>query len=112
MSQGFIQQLLWTSFISWTKHDAVRCCLERVESLPLDEHCEYSALTFPLFITGCESEDPAARELVIQSLSKLEMNFGIGNVKRAKELLNILWNGANMHWLDVLEQLKWDLILA
>ncbi|KAF7589857.1 hypothetical protein BBP40_003569 [Aspergillus hancockii] len=112
MSQGFSLPSIWASLISQTKHDAVRRCLERVESFPVDEHCEFSALTFPLFITGCESESVAARVLVLQSLSKLEMNFGIGNVKRAKELLYILWNGPNMHWLDVLEQLKWDLILA
>ncbi|KAB8255293.1 fungal-specific transcription factor domain-containing protein [Aspergillus pseudonomiae] len=115
MSQGIVARnlpSLWSSFISRTKQVALRRCLDRIQSFPLDENCEYSALTFPLFIAGCESESPAARELVIQSLSKLESNFGIGNTKRAKELLNILWNGEKMHWLDVLEQLKWDLILA
>ncbi|KAE8349130.1 fungal-specific transcription factor domain-containing protein [Aspergillus coremiiformis] len=115
MSQGFMTRnlpTLWSSFISRTKAVAVRRCLGRIQSFTLDENCEYSALTFPLFIAGCESESPAARELVIRSLTKLERNFGIGNVKRAKELLTILWNGEKMHWLDVLEQLKWDLILA
>ncbi|KAB8238630.1 fungal specific transcription factor domain-containing protein [Aspergillus alliaceus] len=103
---------LWSSFISRKKPVALRRCLDRIQSFHLDENCEYSALTFPLFIAGCESESPAERELVSQSLGKLEMNFGIGNVKRAKELLNILWSGEKMHWLDVLERLKWDLILA
>ncbi|KAE8379249.1 fungal-specific transcription factor domain-containing protein [Aspergillus bertholletiae] len=115
MNQGTMARNLpplWTSFISRTKQVALHRCLGRIQSFPLDENCEYSALTFPLFIAGCESENPAARELVIHSLSKLEGNFGIGNTKRAKELLNILWSGKRMHWLDVLEQLKWDLILA
>ncbi|KAH8432606.1 fungal specific transcription factor domain-containing protein [Aspergillus melleus] len=102
----------WPDLITLSKDEALERCLERVRSNPLDQHCEYSALTFPLFITGCESQDPEARELVIESLTKLEANFGIGNVKRAKELLRILWQGAQMHWLDVLEQLKWGLILA
>ena len=53
------------------------------------------------------------------SLGRLEENFGIGNVKRAKELLGVLWDnqengngGKDMHWLDVLEGMQWDLILA
>ncbi|GKZ31839.1 hypothetical protein AbraIFM66950_000729 [Aspergillus brasiliensis] len=87
--------------------------LTRIRASPLDEHCEYSALTFPLFIAGCESKDPSDRKLIIQSLDKLEANFGIGNVRRAKEMLNILWaGGGDVHWLDMLERLQWDLILA
>lgn len=57
----------------------------------------------------------------MRSLGRLEENFGIGNVKRAKELLGVLWDnqekgnrkgGKEMHWLDVLEGMQWDLILA
>ncbi|KAE8152549.1 C6 transcription factor [Aspergillus avenaceus] len=102
----------YTTLISRTKQEAVHSCLERIATFPLDEHCEYSALTFPLFITGCETHDPDARDLVIRSLTKLEINFGIGNVKRAKELLAFLWRGQSMHWLDVLEGLNWNLNLA
>lgn len=103
---------LWSSFVSLTKSEAVQRCLGRIELLPLDEHCEYSALTFPLFMSGCEADCPAARELVYESLSKLEANFGIGNVKRAKELLKLLWEGDRGHWMDILEQLQWNLIVA
>jgi hypothetical protein len=102
----------WTSFVSLSKQGAVERCLRRIRSSPLDDHCEYSALTFPLFIAGCECEETIDRELIMQSLTQLEVNFGIGNVKRAKELLNILWAGEKLHWLDVLVHLKWDLILA
>ncbi|PLB54254.1 C6 transcription factor [Aspergillus steynii IBT 23096] len=115
MSQDLATQCLpssWPDLITISKYEALERCLERIKSFPLDQHCEYSALTFPLFITGCESQEPEARNLVIESLTKLEVNFGIGNVKRAKELLKILWHGAQMHWLDVLERLKWGLILA
>lgn len=53
----------------------------------------------------------------MRSLGRLEENFGIGNVKRAKELLGILWDNQEngdkeVHWLDVLEEMQWDLILA
>lgn len=117
----------WTSLVSTSKPSAVHHCLSRVETFPLDDHCEYSALTFPLFIAGCESDTFAQRELVLRSLGKLQRNFGIGNVSRAKEVLNILWTrqdakvqgvtgtGAStreVHWLDILEELKWELILA
>lgn len=116
----------WTSLISTPKQLAIYRCLARVESFPLDDHCEYSALTFPLFISGCESDNIADREIVLQCLGKLQVNFGIGNVRRAKELLEILWTrrdaatemyGLGMgykkvHWLDVVEELGWELILA
>ncbi|CAI7611037.1 unnamed protein product [Penicillium pancosmium] len=114
-----------TSLISVPKAIAVDRCLSRIESLHLDDHCEYSALTFPLFISGCESEVLAHRDLVVNSLAKLQSNFGIGNTQRAKEVLRILWSRRdaytrnpagkkteNVHWFDILEELQWDLTLA
>jgi hypothetical protein len=117
----------WVSLISTPKQVAVQRCLVRVETFPLDDHCEYSALTFPLFLSGCESDNIADREVVLRSLSKLQDNFGIGNVRRAKELLGILWarrdadvgfygildvDRKRVHWLDIVEELGWELILA
>lgn len=117
----------WSSLISTPKSIAVARCLARVESFPLDDHCEYSALTFPLFISGCESDVFAYRDLVVRSLGKLQVNFGIGNVERAKEVLRILWarqdahaqeygatgmGKTKVHWMDILEELQWELILA
>jgi hypothetical protein len=113
----------WLPLISTPKSLAVYRCLSRVETFPLDDHCEYSALTFPLFISGCESENLADREVVLRSLGKLQDNFGIGNVRRAKDLLGILWarrdaevagigNHRKVHWLDIVEELGWELILA
>lgn len=114
MMRGLTQRAssVWTSFVSLSKQGAVERCLRNIRSYPLDDHCEYSALTFPLFITGCECKETIDRELIMQSLTQLEVNFGIGNVKRAKELLDILWAGEKLHWLDLLERLKWDLILV
>jgi hypothetical protein len=117
----------WAPLISTPKSIAIDRCLARVESFPLDDHCEYSALTFPLFISGCESDVFAHRDLIIRSLGKLQTNFGIGNVERAKQVLRILWarQDANAqdvtaggiasrttHWVDILEELQWELILA
>ncbi|KAJ6121720.1 hypothetical protein N7512_004185 [Penicillium capsulatum] len=119
----------WALLISTPKSTAVHRCLSRVETFPLDDHCEYSALTFPLFIAGCESNTLAQRELALRSLGKLQNNFGIGNVRRAKDVLGILWTRRDaldpsasraaesstrgvVHWLDILEELQWELILA
>ncbi|KAJ5247350.1 hypothetical protein N7468_002333 [Penicillium chermesinum] len=117
-----LQMTDWSSLVSIPKSMAVQRCLARVETFPLDDHCEYSALTFPLFISGCENETIGHRDLVLRCLGKLQVNFGIGNVRRAKELLGILWArqdasaqhevGSPVHWLDILDELQWDLILA
>jgi len=100
--------------ISISKQEALQRCLSRIETFHIDpEYCEYSALTFPLFIAGCECQTTTERGLVLETLGALERNFGIGNVTRAKEILNVLWNeNGEAHWLDVLERLKWDVILA
>lgn len=118
----------WTSLVSTTKSTAIHRCLARVESFPFDNHCEYSALTFPLFISGCESDAFEHRGLIMESLGKLQDNFGIGNVQRAKEVLRILWErrdadvhvsagvggpgSRKVHWMDILDELQWELILA
>lgn len=117
----------WASLISIPKSTAIHRCLARIESFPLDDHCEYSALTFPLFISGCESEIFEHRDLIMKSLCKLQDNFGIGNVERAKEVLCILWAKQDAricdsagglgdmkrpHWMDILDELQWELILA
>ncbi|KAI9375443.1 fungal-specific transcription factor domain-containing protein [Aspergillus egyptiacus] len=103
-----------TSIPLLSKSTAISNLLHRIRARPIDNNCEYSALTFPLFIAGCEAASAADRCLIIQTLGTLEANFGIGNVKRAKELLGILWRNSNRgkHWADVLLQLGWDLILV
>lgn len=107
----------WSNLISFPKQLAIGNLVDRVRAQPIDNNCEFSALTFPLFIAGCETTVPDDRELILQTLTALEVSFGIGNVKRAKELLGILWSGdgdegGRKHWVDVLEGLGWDLILA
>ncbi|KAL4808467.1 fungal-specific transcription factor domain-containing protein [Aspergillus unguis] len=104
--------------ISVPKPHAISNLLSRLKAQPVSNNCEFSALTFPLFIAGCEAspEDEEDRALIMQTLTALEGNFGIGNVKRAKQVLGVVWNGnyhgKGRHWVDVLEGLGWDLILA
>ncbi|KAL2807865.1 fungal-specific transcription factor domain-containing protein [Aspergillus granulosus] len=99
--------------ISRSKPVAIRHLLQRIKDNPIDNNCEYSALTFPLFIAGCEATSHTDRDLILQALTTVEANFGIGNVKRAKELLGVLWRSdRERHWIDVLEELGWNLILA
>lgn len=103
------------------KDVAINRLLSRIQTFPLGDHCEYSALTFPLFIAGAESEVFEYRDLVLRSFGKLQENFGIGNTIRAKEVLCALWvrrdaaqqdRSVKVHWMDVLEELQWDLNLA
>ncbi|KAJ5491447.1 hypothetical protein N7539_003014 [Penicillium diatomitis] len=110
-----------SSLITTPKDIAIQRLLCRIQDFPLDDHCEYSALTFPLFIAGAESEEFEHRSLVLQSLGKLQENFGIGNTIRAREVLCALWvrrdaaqcdGSARVHWMDILEELQWDLTLA
>ncbi|KAL4751443.1 hypothetical protein BDW72DRAFT_192985 [Aspergillus terricola var. indicus] len=120
--------------ISTSKITAIASLLKRLKTHPIDKNCEFSALTFPLFIAGCETHSEEDRELIWDMLSVVEANFGIGNVKRAKEVLRIVWSSCSpvvdgigdgevgiedkrlrrvkKHWADVLNGLGWDLILA
>lgn len=104
----------WSSLITVPKSDALQRCLDRIKAFsPINNHCEFSALTFPLFIAGCEAVGPRERDVIVSALGALEENFGIGNVRRVRELLGVLWEGSGSgHWLDLLEELGWDLILA
>ncbi|OOQ90832.1 C6 transcription factor [Penicillium brasilianum] len=111
----------WLSLISTPKQIAIDRLLARIQSFPLDDNCEYSALTFPLFIAGAESDVFEHRDLVLESLGKLQENFGIGNTLRARDVLRILWarrdaasqdSSLKPHWMDILEELQWELTLA
>ena len=104
----------WAALVHLPKTEAVHRFLNRVKSVPLlASHCEYSALTFPLFIAGCESDIAAERAIVMLSLDRLQENYGIGNVQRAKELLVTLWRRSRrQHWMDALDRLQWELMLV
>jgi hypothetical protein len=105
------------SEISYTKLEAIDHVLRIVRGcLPLT-HSEYSALCFPLFCAGCESESGDHRMFVLYCLDQLELNFGIGNTSRVKALIQHIWiskivDGVKKHWIEALEELGWELILT
>lgn len=116
--QGF-SSTFWAmahSLVTFTKPSALQSLISLLHSFPPDSHQEFSALVFPLFIAGCECEDNEQLTLILKSLHSLEVNFRIYNTKRAQELLIILSQlrreGRPKHWLDLLEELEWDLILV
>lgn len=109
--------------LSRSKTEALDRCLTRIASfLPGPEtapeliicpaHCEFSALTFPLFFAGCECQTAAQREIVLSALELLESGFGIGNVSRVREVLGVLWMRGRTGWGDVLVGMEWELIVA
>jgi hypothetical protein len=104
------------SLVTFTKPVALQHLMSLLRSFPPNSHPEFSALVFPLFIAGCECEDNEQLTLILKSLHTLEVNFGIHNTKRAQELLVILsqlrFEGKQKHWLNLLEELEWDLMLV
>lgn len=114
---------LWNglhSIISLSKRQALEEIMEMLRCHPPNNLIEYSALTFPLTIAGCEcGGNKEHLSLILDALKTLEVNFGIGNTRRAQELLELYW-GANAnstarsrrHWLDLLEDIGWDLLLV
>lgn len=112
--------------LSRSKLDALDTCLARIASfLPgspettaapemtiCPAHCEFSALTFPLFFTGCECQTAEQRGVVLTALELLGNGYGIGNVKRVKEVLGDLWSNGQKDWGGVLGELGWELIVV
>lgn len=106
------------SLISLTKREAVQALMALLHSHPPDEHSEYSALTFPLFVAGCECEGNSEwLSSVLGALRTLQMNFGVRNTRRAQEFIEGYWEPGSApchrrHWLDLLEDMDWDLLLV
>lgn len=57
----------------------------------LHKPCPGVAVLQPIFMAGCETCQPADRDAIRFLLTKLDMFYGMGNVKRAKEFLEDLW---------------------
>ncbi|KAH8698306.1 putative C6 transcription factor [Talaromyces proteolyticus] len=104
------------SLVVFSKTEALQNLVSLLRTLPPDNHSEFSALTFPLFIAGCEYEERDQLALILDSLQTLELNFGILNTKRAQEFLvnlsRLRAKGNWKHWLHILEDVDWDLILV
>lgn len=105
------------SQISHSKSQALQNIVTLLHSNPPDNNTEYSALTFPLFIAGCECEGNEEQlTLILGALKTLEVSFGIRNTIRAQEMIELYWGSDSLrqrrHWLDLLEDMDWDLLLV
>jgi hypothetical protein len=105
------------SQISHSKPQALQNIITLLRSHPPDSHTEFSALTFPLFVAGCECEGKEEQlSLILGALKTLEVNFGIRNTIRAQEMIELCWSSDSQrqrrHWLDLLEDMNWDLLLV
>ncbi|RDW74205.1 hypothetical protein BP5796_07647 [Coleophoma crateriformis] len=65
---------------------AVQQCLDLAGEIPSGHGCE-SALLLPLFLAGCETNNVTHISVVVQRLIKMEQTIGIGNIKRAREVV-------------------------
>lgn len=111
--------------IPYTKSRAVDGCLDMLETLAVGAHCEFAALTLPLFVAGCETDDPRQRYFVLDRLSLLEKSVAIGNIARARDALMMIWQhpredtthksntkNGRQFWWKVLQEMGWELILS
>ncbi|KAL1899570.1 lysine requiring protein [Sporothrix stenoceras] len=119
----------WRSLVDslpYTKTRAVDGCLDMLETLAVGAHCEFAALTLPLFIAGCETNDPRQRYFVLDRLFLLEKSVSIGNIARARDALMMIWQNPQesstatvsksmtdrQFWWKVLQEMGWELILS
>lgn len=102
------------------KHEAVTQCFDALRQVPDGIPCE-SALVLPLFIMGCEAEFPAQQAYAIQRLQKLETSVGLGNINRARIIVeqvkaNVSYKKslktAGPKWSSATDSLGWDLIIT
>ena len=102
--------------IPYTKMQAMDGCMEMLAEIPAGEHCEFAALTLPLFLTGCETEDREKRYLILDRLFLMETSFAIGNISRARDALMAIWRSQreskNQFWWKVMQDMGWELLLS
>ncbi|KAI2429425.1 hypothetical protein LOZ19_006772 [Ophidiomyces ophidiicola] len=73
--------------------------------------CPGVAVLQPLFAAGCEACNHVDRESVRALLSRLESQYGMGNVKKAKEFLEDLWAMRDDRE-DVEGRVRWDTVMV
>lgn len=102
--------------IPMTKESAVTSCLEDLTAVPRGHPCE-AALTFLLFLTGCETEKSDEFDIIYDRLQSLDKNLHIGNVQQALIFLDKVYANKNrpggvQHWQSLWKEMGWDLILS
>jgi hypothetical protein len=102
--------------LPYTIEDAIEKCFNAIEQISDGDGCE-SALVLPLFLVGCETDRPGQIAAVVKRLMMMERSIGIGNIKRARKVVQKVWcsvvePGGKKPWQYVLQELGWDLILT
>lgn len=69
--------------------------------------CPGVAMLQPIFTAGCEACELEDRDIVISLLNAMENLYGMGNVRRARELLKELWIRRDED-VDMAGCLRWD----
>ncbi|EEP82162.1 predicted protein [Uncinocarpus reesii 1704] len=99
---------------------SVQQIIHRVSAIHfLHEPCPGVAVLQPLFAAGCEACNAADRDNLRTLLSRIESQYGMGNVKSARAFLEDLWvmrdeSGdleGRMRWDKVMERARYPSIL-
>lgn len=102
------------------RHESVIKCFDALQHIPDGMPCE-SALVLPLFIMGCESDFPAQQVYAIQRLRRLETSVGLGNINRARVIVEQVKADAIFEhqsdpvgpkWRRATNTFGWDLIIT
>lgn len=72
-------------------------------------------MLWALFIAGTETGDLQRQEFVRSRMQNM-LSFGLGNVKRALQLLELVWlrrfqGGQDVRWFVIQKELQWTLLL-
>lgn len=116
---GYPLHLIWDTGAR-LKHEAIIQCFDALWQIPDGAPCE-SALVLPLFIMGCEADFPAQQAYAIQRLQRLEISIGLGNINRARIIVEQVKANVSFKkslktdgpkWSRATDSLGWDLIIT
>ncbi|KZW02896.1 hypothetical protein EXIGLDRAFT_730989 [Exidia glandulosa HHB12029] len=93
--------------------DAVASIIESLKVLPASQYDR--SLVFPICIAGCMTDDLGHREFLRNRL--LAQDPTVGNVAEARMVMEAVWQrrdkfNMNAHWLDVMKELGYNLLLV
>ncbi|ORY14409.1 fungal-specific transcription factor domain-domain-containing protein [Clohesyomyces aquaticus] len=79
----------------------------------------FKSITWPLFLAGAESNNPAQRALIIEKLDMLWNELYWGYILTVKELLGVIWNfkdraakGEDICWVNEVKRMGTELLIA
>lgn len=79
----------------------------------------FKSISWPLFLAGAESEDPAQREWIMNTLDDIYNLLFWGYIRTVKKVLEAIWSckdkaaaGADNCWVDEVKVLGADLLIA